>query len=284
MSDLPTLHALYSAHHGKISDKWSSYLSLYHREFEVHRTRTKSLLEIGIQNGGSLELWAKYFPHIELIVGCDINPKCGLLHYADPRIKLILGDATATSVQQAVLACSPTFDIVIDDGSHLPREVVLAFLRYWPQVSPGGVFVAEDLHCDYFPSHQGGIRTRLTANRFFGELVHIVNHEHWQGVMTIPALLAAFEIPNEFDLNGLSETIASISFHNSVAIIRKALSPMDTRLGHRIIVGEVALADERVLLLRGDVDANSLQGFHEKPLQPAVTPVMPATFAGMFSR
>src|SRR5207302_204933 len=91
-----TLQALYAAHTGKISDKWSLYLSEYERLFAAYRQRPIRLLEIGIQNGGSLELWAKYFEAAEAIVGCDIDPRCADLRFCDPRISVLVADANST--------------------------------------------------------------------------------------------------------------------------------------------------------------------------------------------
>ena len=51
-----TLHQLYSKHNGKVSDKWSLYLMEYDRLLNDYRDKPMRLLEIGIQNGGSLEI------------------------------------------------------------------------------------------------------------------------------------------------------------------------------------------------------------------------------------
>ena len=64
---------------GKVSDKWSSCLPVYERSFERFRRSPVRLLEVGIQNGGSLEIYQAYLPEGSLIVGCDINPKCQTL-------------------------------------------------------------------------------------------------------------------------------------------------------------------------------------------------------------
>jgi len=60
------LLALYQAHQGKVSDKWGSYLQSYNDLFASYSNQPVRILEIGIQNGGSLEIWAKYFPNAEV--------------------------------------------------------------------------------------------------------------------------------------------------------------------------------------------------------------------------
>jgi hypothetical protein len=88
-----TLATLYSRHQGKLSDKWSIYISIYERLFFELVDQSLRVLEIGIQNGGSLEIWSEFFPRATKIVGCDINEACRQLSYADPRIGVVVGDA-----------------------------------------------------------------------------------------------------------------------------------------------------------------------------------------------
>lgn len=56
----------------------------YDRIFSQLLTKAKNgspirLLEIGIQHGGSLRLWEKFFGPTLEYTGIDINPKCKLL-------------------------------------------------------------------------------------------------------------------------------------------------------------------------------------------------------------
>jgi len=70
-----TLKQLFLEHQGKVSDKWSLYLDEWDRFFKPYRDQSINLLEIGIQNGGSLEIWSRYFPKAGKLVGCDIDKK-----------------------------------------------------------------------------------------------------------------------------------------------------------------------------------------------------------------
>ncbi|MSE14260.1 hypothetical protein GKC49_03600 [Pantoea agglomerans] len=58
---MKNLKELYQEHHGKSSDKWDIYLEIYHNILSGQQKTLKNLLEIGVQNGGSLEIWSKYF-------------------------------------------------------------------------------------------------------------------------------------------------------------------------------------------------------------------------------
>ena len=63
-----SLQQMYFEHHGKVSDKWSLYLREYDRIFGPYRSSKIAMLEIGIQNGGSLEIWSIVDPESETMV------------------------------------------------------------------------------------------------------------------------------------------------------------------------------------------------------------------------
>jgi cephalosporin hydroxylase len=173
------LQEMYAEHAGKVSDKWSIYLSKYNSIFNRYRDKPIRFLEIGIQNGGSLEVWSRFFPNARKIIGCDINQECALLEYDDPRIVVIVGDANTNETQTDVLEQSPVFDLIIDDGSHRSGDILRSFSRYFPILEDGGMFVIEDLHCSYWQEYEGGLFYPFSSITFFKRIVNIVNHEHW---------------------------------------------------------------------------------------------------------
>jgi glycosyltransferase involved in cell wall biosynthesis len=234
---MKTLLDLYKTHTGKVSDKWALYLREYDRMFASYREQTISMLEIGIQNGGSLEIWSQYFPNAQKFVGCDINPDCAKLMYADPRISVIVGDATTAETQTQVLAQSASFDLIIEDGSHTSSDIVKAFARYFPALKTGGLFVAEDLHCSYWQDYEGGIFHPYSSITFFKHLADMVNHEHWGVEKSRSELIAGFKrvLNVDFDETLLGQ-ISSVEFVNSICIVRKT-DPAMNCLGGRVIAG-----------------------------------------------
>jgi len=232
-----TLKQLYEEHKGKISDKWSLYFDEWDRLFTPYRDQHIRLLEIGVQNGGSLEIWVKYFLKADKIVGCDIDQKCGQLQYDDNRITVIVGDANSDNCQRRILQQAPTFDIIIDDGSHNSSDVVRSFARYFPYLIDGGTYVAEDLHASYWENFEGGLHNPLSAMAFFKRLADGVNYEHWRNNKSRENLLSKFalEFDVEFDELDLAR-IHSVEFINSLCIIRK-FPPEKNVLGKRIVAG-----------------------------------------------
>ncbi|MGX5840650.1 glycoside hydrolase family 99-like domain-containing protein [Mesorhizobium sp. ArgA1] len=245
------LRQLYGAHDGKVSDKWSIYLDEYDRMFSKYRNQPVRILEIGIQNGGSLEIWGKYFPRAEVIIGCDINEACGLLNFDDKRISVVVGDANADETQRHILEKSGAFEIVIDDGSHKSSDVVQTFSRYFPHLADGGVFVVEDLHTSYWQDFEGGLYDPLSSMSFFKRLLDLVNHEHWglEHSRTDALMAFASRYGIAFDETTLA-SIHSIEFLNSLCVITKR-PPLENVLGPRFVAGRSAVVVPDILTVDG---------------------------------
>ncbi|MFM0078441.1 glycosyltransferase [Paraburkholderia sediminicola] len=236
---MSNLEQLYKQHRGKVSDKWSLYLKEYERLFAPYRQRPVRLLEIGVQNGGSLEIWSKYFPEAEKLVGCDINPDCEKLRYDDRRVAIVVGDANTDSVEREIVSQSANFDIIIDDGSHRSSDIVRSFSRYFSHLRHEGLYVAEDLHCSYWQEFEGGVFYQYSSIAFFRRLADIVNYEHWGISKHRADLVTAFaeQYGTSFSEQLLSE-VHSVEFINSICVVRKR--PVNENvLGLRFVSGTV---------------------------------------------
>ena len=248
---MKTLEQIHHEPFDKVSDKWSIYLSEYDRLFSPMRERPVALLEIGIQNGGSLERWSTYFAKGQHFVGCDINPDCERLAYADPRIHLIVGDANHPETVARILACTPKFDIVIDDGSHTSGDIVRSFANFFQYIETGGLFVAEDLHCSYWKSFDGGLFNPHSSMAFFKRLADVINHEHWGIGLGRTQLLQDFCDTYRTALSDeLLISIHSVEFINSMCVIRKDL-PGKNQLGSRQIGSGKELVVSGISVLHG---------------------------------
>ena len=241
-----SLRQLYAEHTGKLSHKWTSYLLEYERLFAPFRDRAISMLEIGVQNGGSLELWSRYLPRATRIIGCDINPKCGELAFHDPRIAVVVADASSEAGLAAIRALSSRFDLVIDDGSHRSSDIIRGFAKYFPLLNDGGLYVCEDLCCGYWNGFEGGLLDIRSSITFFKQLVDIVNHEHWRLPNPRADVLRDFSSRYgiEFDDRELAR-IHAVEFANSLCIVRKE-APSNNSIGLQVAVGSAADVESAV--------------------------------------
>jgi len=235
-----TVSRLYAEHLGYVSDKWASFLPVYDRWFARYQNAPIRMLEVGVQNGGSLQVWAKYFANATKIVGCDINPMCAQLEFDDPRVSLVLGDIKVASVRERILAHSEAFDIIIDDGSHMNADIIKTFKNFYARLAPGGIYVIEDLHCSYWAKWNGGLWRADSAMEFFKSLTDVVNLESW-GAGLLPAnWVAKLKAKSHTRFNPVAYAdIESISFYNSMCLIVKGNGP--NCIGSRVVAGDVAL-------------------------------------------
>jgi hypothetical protein len=125
-------------HVGRRVDKWYHYFEIYDRHFDRFRGKRIRVLEIGVDHGGSLQIWKRYFGTDARIVGLDIDPHCKT--YEEDRIEVRTGNQSDV----ALLKSLGTFDIVIDDGSHRLQDQLASFETLWPHTR--GVYLIEDCH------------------------------------------------------------------------------------------------------------------------------------------
>jgi hypothetical protein len=140
---------------------------------------------------------------------------------------------------------------VIDDGSHISSHIVQCFARYFPLVSEGGIFIAEDLHCSYWGEFEGGLSDPLSSVSFFKLLADVVNKEHWGVPFESRGILRDFErvYGCTFDEQAL-EAVHSVEFLNSLCVVRKK-SKADNVLGPRVIVGRIEQVSSNALEYAG---------------------------------
>lgn len=228
------LAELYSNHTGYVSDKWELYLQVYESVLSSYKESAISLLEIGIQNGGSLEIWDKFFANAKIIVGCDIDQKCGELKYGSKKIKLAIGDINSKETQDLITDFSGQYDIIIDDGSHKSSDIINAFCSLFPRLSQGGIYVVEDMHCSYWKGWEGGLDEPKSSVTFFKSLIDLLNHEHWEFELSMHLRLEELGFLS-LEEDVLSE-IHSVKFYNSMCVIEKREKSANI-LGTRHVVG-----------------------------------------------
>jgi glycosyltransferase involved in cell wall biosynthesis len=232
-----TLSKLYRTHRGKVTDKWNFYLGAYGKWFEQIRNKRVSILEIGIQNGGSLEIWLKYFRNAEFIVGCDINTSCAELTFSSKKISVIVGDANNDQVERRISDTCPNYDIIIDDGSHKSSDIVRSFSRYFKNLKLDGFYIIEDLHCSYWDEFEGALASPYSAMAFLKQLADIVNFEYWGLNTNRLDLIRPILDQYRCSIDDLQlKQIQSIEFKNSLCLIRKVKTIENH--AQRIVVGD----------------------------------------------
>ena len=145
-----------------------SYLDIYETHFSDIRLDVTSILEIGVKHGKSLKVWLEYFPNAT-VYGIDINPNCKRLE--SDRVKIFIGSQDDEAFLSHLTTICPSFDIIIDDGSHINELTLKSFnyLRHF--VTSGGIYIIEDTLCTYLNLHDylGRWSGELVANKNNGK-------------------------------------------------------------------------------------------------------------------
>ncbi|MGY2050713.1 class I SAM-dependent methyltransferase [Methylobacterium sp. JK268] len=140
----------------RVASKWTHYLDAYDRHLSRYRGRPVRLLEIGVNHGGSLQVWRRYLGPEAVIHGLDIDPRCATV--GGPDVTIHIGSQTDTALLRRVAEAMGGIDVVIDDGSHVSAHQIASFETLYPLVAPDGVYAVEDVHCSYWPEVGGGLR------------------------------------------------------------------------------------------------------------------------------
>jgi hypothetical protein len=126
-----------------------SYIEVYEKLFEPIRLTASRIMEIGIYEGGSIDMWSKYFLNAE-IHGADIDLRYNKYSFTDPRIKLHCENAYSNSFV-SIFDCQ-SFDVIIDDGPHT-LDSMIQFVQLYPKLlKQNGLMIIEDVQsADWIP-------------------------------------------------------------------------------------------------------------------------------------
>lgn len=196
-------------HKGKRSQKWSHYLPIY--DEAVLEVKEKfgtdiSILEIGVQAGGSLEIWRSIFGQKAKIYEIDIDSNCGKLKL---NAEIRIGSTANKDFLKRVAEEIGTANIIIDDGSHDSKHQRKAFEVFFPHLIENGLYVIEDLeHSYYWSKHGGYLRGKSIIERA-KRLVDDLNSDYFHS----PRL-------KSFGIN--THEVQSVTFYPGLLIIRKS--------------------------------------------------------------
>lgn len=120
--------------------------NLYSEIFFNYKHHNPVIVEVGVLDGGSIELARSYFGKAATIYGIDMWIRSHVTEWAIDKtnVKLISGDAYSPKIASII----PRFDIFIDDGPHTLDSQKKSIELYLPKLKTGGTFVIEDVQTD----------------------------------------------------------------------------------------------------------------------------------------
>ena len=193
------------------SDKLEhGYIEIYESFFKELKNKELKILEIGIADGKSLLAWSDYFKN-STIIGIDIH-KINVVEKKLNRknIKVHQGSQSDKSFINEIINIYGTLDIIIDDGSHLTKDVKKSFHLLFPYLNNDGLYVVEDMQTSYnhfFGGNPFDLKYSSSHMNFFKDLTDRINHQE---------IANPFYIKNKYD-----SKITNISFYRNIVFVRK---------------------------------------------------------------
>ena len=200
-------------------DKWVHYFQIYEKWFSPYRGKEIVFVEIGVQNGGSIQMWKDYFGKDAQIVGVDIDERCK--QFEEEKISIEIGSQEDPAFWAAFRKKYPRVDILLDDGGHTMNQQIVTFREMFPHIKDGGLYMCEDCHTSYFNNKfwSGGLKREGTFIEFTKNLIDEIN---------------AYHMDDNLNPNYNTNNIGGLHFYDSVVVVekkRKPFSPLYLRVG-----------------------------------------------------
>lgn len=196
------------------------------------------IVEIGVERGRSMKMWQQYFSEAEHIYGIGFanfqkSPSQECDSHAGTRVKsktactIYKGDQSDVKfLNYFIDETGGGFDIIIDDGSHLPSHQLISFETLWPSVKPGGMYIVEDIETNWWkPSariYGYSLQNQPNVVELWKGLVESVNREFTNGHSKLtdekPAIYG---------------NVVSVEFGQNIIIFYKALQGEESMLSKK---------------------------------------------------
>jgi SAM-dependent methyltransferase len=119
-----------------------TYIGEYEKLLNDYRENS-TVLEIGICRGESLKMWDEYFIN-STVYGIDITDQYIKDLIYENKYNIIIGNACSEDILEQL--GDLTFDVIIDDGSHLINDQINSFNLLKNSMKPNGIYIIEDVN------------------------------------------------------------------------------------------------------------------------------------------
>lgn len=229
-------------------NKWLHYFEIYERHFARYKDTEVSILEIGVYQGGSLNMWKQYFGDKAKIFAIDINPSCK--QFETERVKIYIGSQEDKDFLEKIKNEIPKLDIIIDDGGHYNSQQIVTFEGLFDHIKEDGIYLCEDTHTSYWKDYGGGYKKKSTFIEYTKNLIDKVNAWHSQSL--------------NLKVSHFTKSIYSLHYYDSIVVIEKRIinEPKSRVTGQPIInPDEFSADDTRNLSIKDNIFDKLLKYF-----------------------
>jgi hypothetical protein len=105
------------------------------------------MVEIGVLDGGSLQMWKNFFGEKARVIGIDKNPEA--LKFEKLGFEIFIADQESEEHLEKVFNEIGPIDVLIDDGSHTSRGQIIISISCIKYINDGGLVIVEDTHSSF---------------------------------------------------------------------------------------------------------------------------------------
>lgn len=129
--------------------KWSNSLDAYQRHFAGWAGHQVNMAEVGVQSGGSVQMWQSVLGAKCHVYGLDINKNC--MQFSNAQTTITIGDQADPKMWENFFAnVAPKLDVLVDDGGHEPHQMRVTLVEVFNRLQPGGFIALEDIHGQHY--------------------------------------------------------------------------------------------------------------------------------------
>lgn len=198
----------------RLINKWVHYFEVYERYLGKFYKKDVVILEIGVAQGGSLQMWKNYFGPGTKVFGIDIDSRCK--NFEEENVQVFIGSQSNKKFLRQVRSSIPPVDIIIDDGGHRMKQQRVAFEELFGHLKEDGIYICEDIMTSYWLRFGGGYKRQNTFIEFSKNFVDYIHAHHSQQVSLKP--------------NKFTKSINSIHFYEGIVVIeKKRRKPLESK-------------------------------------------------------
>jgi len=214
------LEKYFTSNKGRLIHKYHHYFEIYERHFSRYRGTDVHIVEFGVSQGGSLQMWKDYFGPDCKIYGIDINPNCS--QFAEDGVQIFIGDQEDRTFLKSLAEKIPRIDILIDDGGHMMKQQINTFEELFYKVEENGVYLCEDLHTSYWSGYGGGYKNRNSYIEYSKQFIDYINAWHSK--------------TSRLSVNEFTKSVHSLHYYDSILVIEKRTieKPVHSRIGTQL--------------------------------------------------
>ena len=213
------LEVYFKNNNRRLIHKYLHYFDVYDRHFSRFRGQEITILEIGVSQGGSLQMWRNYFGPRAKIYAIDIDPRCKSME--EENIQIFIGSQSDRNFLREIVKTIPEVDILIDDGGHTMKQQIISFEELFGHIKQNGVYLCEDCHTSYWWDYGGGYKRRGSYIEYTKNWIDHINAFHSKS--------------NRLKVNDFTLNVKSLHYYDSIVVVEKSKisAPVNSMTGNR---------------------------------------------------